>query len=110
MFDGIKAKLSANPEVYEQPVRSMVKAYNNIKSDNNLVSALRMFGRYTGVSLAKRKVGSKVSAVSFPARSTGSIAVQPTSIAQRRKGLGGRRCLVSGHPTKEARVVDHGYA
>lgn len=111
MFDDMKEKLSSNPELFHGPVKAMLTSYKKIRSDSSLVSALSMFGKYTGVNLARRKLtGKKGSAMPLPSRSTGSIGVQPTAVSRRKQKLGGRKRLSSGRPTKQARVVEHGYA
>ena len=106
MFEDIREKLSSDPGLFEAPVKAMVTSYKKIKSDGSLTAAMRMFGKYSGVNLARRKLGRKQA----PSRGTGSIAVQPTAVSRRKLQLGGRRRLSSGRPTKEARVVEHGYA
>ena len=111
MFDDISGKLSSNPEVFAAPVKAFLTSYKKLKGDSSLVSAMTMFGKYAGVSLARRNItGRKSSTMVFPSRSTGSIGVQPTAVSRRKLRLGGRKRLTSGRPTKEARVVEHGYA
>ena len=103
----MEEKLRDDPETYTEGFRAMLRAYNRLKSKSSLLSALRMFGRYSGVNLARRKMISKAGML----QSSGpSIPVQPTAIARRRLKIGGRRHLKVGRPTKEATIKEHAYS
>ena len=110
MFEDIKYKLQTNPEVFSSPVQAMLSGYKKLRGNNSLVSAMSMFGRYCGINLAKRGTTTKRKAAGLVPTSGPSIGVQPTAIARRRVKLGGRRRMTRGRPTKEAAIVEHGYA
>ncbi|XP_011669803.2 uncharacterized protein LOC105440902 [Strongylocentrotus purpuratus] len=104
MFDTLKRKLENNPETFKEPVNAMYHTFQKM-TDNNMVSAMFMFGKYGTTNLAPRR---------FLGSSLGShgpnIGVQPTAIARRKAAMGGRRRLTSGRPTKDAAVAEHGYS
>ena len=112
MFEDMKHRLQTNPEVFDGPVKKMLISYRKLRGNNSLASAMSMFGRYSGVNLAKR--GScmtlKGKATGVVSTSGPSIGVQPTSVARRVAKLGGRRSLTRGRPTKQAATQEHGYA
>nr|XP_054755125.1 uncharacterized protein LOC129261103 [Lytechinus pictus] len=112
MFEDMKRRLQGNPEVFEGPVKKMLKSYSKLKGNNSLTSAMSMFGRYNGINFAKRTcTSSKTKATDqSPLTSGPSIGVQPLSIARRKVKLGGRRSLTRGRPTKQAATQEHGYA
>ncbi|XP_030839653.1 uncharacterized protein LOC115923335 [Strongylocentrotus purpuratus] len=107
MFKEMEEKLQQDPDTFAEPFKAMLKSYGRLKTKNNFVSAIRMFGRYSGINLARRKVKPKVAGMQV---SGPSIGVQPTAIGRRRVKLGGRRRLTGGRPTKQEAVVEHGYA
>lgn len=111
LLDGIKDRVRNNPETFAEPAKAMIRAYCKLGKDQNLSSALRMFGRYCGINLARRKVKRKKQIGSIlPNKMSGpSIGVQPTAIARRKLKLGGRKKIGSGRPTKQSSVKEHGY-
>ena len=110
MFMEMEETLRQDPETFAEPFKAMIRSYKRLKTKSNLVSAVRMFGRYSGVNLARRKVTPKTKGTGILQASGPSISVQPTAIARRRVKIGGRRRLTAGRPTKQAAVVEHGYA
>ena len=89
----------------------MIRAYGRLRTDQNLASAMCMFGRYCGINLARRKLQKVKKASSLANRTAGpSIGVQPTAISRRKLKLGGRKRLGSGRPTKQSLVTEHGYS
>lgn len=107
MFLEMEEKLKQDPATFAEPFKAMLQSHRRLKTDSSLTSAIRMYGRYSGVNLARRKVKPKVGILKT---SGPSIGVQPTAIARRRVKIGGRRNLTSGRPTKQATVEEHGYA
>lgn len=110
MFMEMEKHLSEDPETFAEPFHAMLRSYKRLTTRSNLVSAVRMFGRYSGVNLARRKVKQKSQATAILPTSGHSIRVQPLAIARRKLKIGGRRRLTAGRPTKQAAVDEHSYA
>ncbi|XP_030849525.1 uncharacterized protein LOC115927591 [Strongylocentrotus purpuratus] len=111
MFVDMEEKLKQDPTTYVESYKAMLRAYGRLKTDSALVSAIRMFGRYSGVNLAKRKVKSKAGVSGGLLQSSGpSIPVQPSAISRRRLKLGGRRKLNKGRPTKQSAMKKQAFS
>ena len=96
MTDSLISILRKNPTELSDAVKSFVKNFEVLKTNSATVSALKTFGKYTGVAeplSSRKRAGSGKS--SLPRKHGQMIKVQPTAVSRRLNTtvVGGRRCL-----------------
>ena len=58
-FEVLKRKLLQDEETFGPAIEEFVKSFNNIKTDAHMISSLKCFSKYTGVSLPSRAKSKK---------------------------------------------------
>ena len=90
--------LKKNPVVFSDLVASFLKQFQVLKTESAVVSALKTFGKYTGVALSLSEIKKNKQLK----RKGTQIKVQPAAISRRTTVLGGRRCLHTGRKVRDA--------
>ena len=93
-FEVLKRKLLQDEETFGPAIEEFVKSFNNIKTDAHVISSLKCFGKYTGVSLPSRR---------SQMVSNKHIGVQPTAKQRRQRVPAGCSRQGLGRPSKTTR-------
>ena len=93
-FEVLKRKLLQDEETFGPAIEEFVKSFNNIKTDAHMISSLKCFGKYTGVSLPSRR---------SQMVSNKHIGVQPTAKQSRQRVPAGCSRQGLGRPSKTTR-------
>ncbi|XP_069043352.1 uncharacterized protein [Lepisosteus oculatus] len=95
MCDELMAVINDSPESFAEPAQAMVTNFDRIRNDRlKVLSAMRMFGRYTSISSAARRASGNQRTAKH--RGCTGAAQQ----AHRKNKLGSRRHRHAGSPTK----------
>ncbi|XP_053642255.1 uncharacterized protein [Cherax quadricarinatus] len=100
VFDDLLSKLECSPDIYLKPLEAFLKNCQNIKKDNDLVSALQTFGQYSSVTMA-------ISSTLKRQHSADPYKLDPTTIICAKKTKGTRRRLITARPISRQTMSHH---